>query len=119
MPVKEVIRLTGYDLSCIDHALGYIEKRFADRISADLLSSEVGLSKKKLQAGIRRRTGLSLHEYLLSVRIEKSKPLLTSTGLPLKAIASSTGFKTTSHFCKVFKHLTAATPMEFRLEHVG
>lgn len=119
MPIQQINRLSGYDLSCIDRALNYIDKKFADRISADLLAAEVGLSKKKLQMGIRRRTGQSLHEYLLGVRIEKSKSLLASTGLPLKAIASCTGFKTTSHFCKVFKHLTAATPIEFRLEQVG
>lgn len=116
MPPKESARLSWYEFSCIDNALNYIDKKYADRISADLLAIEIGLSKKKLQAGFRQRTGQTLHEYILLVRVEKSKHLLTCTMLPLKAIASLTGFKTTSHFCQVFKNITGHTPIEYRLE---
>ncbi|SRR5258708_33427710 len=117
MHLKEVSRLTHYDLSCVGNAINFIDKNYSDHISADQLSLEVGLSKKKLQAGIRQKTGLTLHGYILQIRIEKSKPLLADTGLPLKAIARTIGFKTCSHFCKIFKNLTSNTPMEYRLQH--
>ena len=116
MPFKHSARLSWYELSCIDNAIHYIGKKYSERISADLLAVEVGLNKKKLQAGFKQRTGQTLHEYILSVRVDKSKHLLTCTSLPLKAIAGLTGFKTTSHFCQVFKNIASSTPMEFRLE---
>jgi len=116
MRLKEASRFTRHELACLENALNFIDKNYGDRISADQLSLEVGLSKKKLQAGIQQKTGQTIHGYILQIRIEKSKPLLADTGLPLKAIARTHGFKTCSHFCKIFKTITSNTPMEYRLQ---
>ena len=119
MDRKDRSRLTRHDLSCIENAIYFIGRNYPEHISADQLSLEIGLSKKKLQAGIRQKTGLTLHGYILQTRIEKSKPLLADTCLPLKAVAKAIGFKTCSHFCKTFKQLTSNTPMEYRLEQAN
>src|SRR5258708_38809130 len=94
MHLKEVSRLTHYDLSCVGNAINFIDKNYSDHISADQLSLEVGLSKKKLQAGIPQKTGLTLHGYILQNPNEKSKPLLADTGRPLKATPRTTAFET-------------------------
>lgn len=78
---------------------------------------EARLSKEKLQAGIQYKTGLTLHDYLISVRIEKSKDLLVLTELPIKAIAGCAGFKKPGHFANVFKALVSITPTEYRLQY--
>jgi len=110
------IQLNLYDLSCVDQALSYIKKHYRDAISIEQLSMEIGMGIKKLRAGIKLKTGLTLHEYHFKVRIEQAMPMLSDTGHPLKAIASSVGFKTESHFCKRFKEITSMTPMEYRLQ---
>lgn len=116
MPNNRSVRLSWLEYACIDKAMAYIDKRYANKISADHLAIEVGLNKKKLQQGFRKRTGRTLHEYILFVRVEKSKHLLVYTVLPLKAIAGLTGFKTTSHYCKVFRGISGDTPMGYRLQ---
>ena len=116
MRIGKSTRLTKADMFCIENALQYIDKHYTDRISAEQLSMEVSLSKEKLQAGLRKRTGYTLHEYLLQVRIEKAKELLSNTNHPVKAVADAAGFNNDSHFCKVFRKFAATSPVQYRLQ---
>jgi len=115
----KMFRLSITDLRCIDLALEYIGKHYMEKISADQLSLEVGLSKDKLQAGLQYRKGHTLHKYLQLVRMEKAKDLLANTNRPLKFIADAAGFINESHFCKVFKKINYVSPIQYRLQQVG
>jgi len=114
MNISGLIRLSRYELTCIDQAIAYIDKYYRNALSAEQLSEEVNLNIKKLRAGIKKRTGHSLHDYHFKVRIEKSKALLLDTGYPLKCIANTVGFKNESHFCQKFRQFVSMTPNEFR-----
>jgi transcriptional regulator GlxA family with amidase domain len=114
MLLTEVVRLNRHEMQCIDLAIAYIEKHYWDRISAEDLSQEVGLSKKKLYAGFLKKTGSTPHCYQTRVRIEKAKSLLEDARLPIKSVARTLGYKTHSHFSEVFKEITALTPEEYR-----
>jgi transcriptional regulator GlxA family with amidase domain len=115
MRLNRTTQLCKYELDCVDQAILFIEKNYRNAISAEKLAMEAGLSIRKLRVGLKTKTGLTLHEFHFTVRIEKAKPLLQDTYYPLKAIASSVGFKTESHFCKRFKRRTMLTPIEYRL----
>jgi AraC-like DNA-binding protein len=97
--------------------MSYIDKHHTDKISADQLSIEVGISKSKLQAGFQKLNGVTLYKYIQRVRIAKAKALLIDTNKPVKAIADASGFPNDSHFCKVFKKWTTISPADFRLQH--
>jgi len=118
MDLHVTTRLCRYDMLCIDQAIAYIEKHYRNAISAEQLSLEAGMSVRKLRAGLKKKTGLTLHEFHFVVRIEQSKPMLLNTANPLKQIANSVGFKTESHFCKRFKEIMALTPIEYRLRNM-
>ena len=109
------ILLSRRDFERIEQALLYVEKHHPRPISADHLALEVNLSKVKLQEGIRRKTGHTLHIYLLKVRVEAAKVLLADPDLPLKAIASVTGFKSASHLIRTFRRFHSITPRQYRL----
>ena len=58
-------------------------------------------------------TGITLHQYILSLRIERAKVLLrqkNTIGITL----SKTGFSDQAHFTKVFKKITGLTPKQFK-----
>jgi len=114
-PIK-LIRLSPFELRSIDQALNYINKHYTEKISADQLSMEVGLSKEKLQAGLQARKGYTLAKYIQQVRLEKARELLVNTNDPLKAIAGAAGFVNESHFCKVFKKVHFISPVQFRFQ---
>ena len=114
MQLHGTMELCPYDMKCIEQAVTYVEQHYNDRISIENLSMEVGLSIRKLQAGLKVRAGCTLHEYLLQVRITNAKRMLLDTCLPLKAISKAVGFRTGSHFGEVFKSIAGMTPNEFR-----
>jgi len=112
-PMKTT-RLSPTDHRLIDQALDYVNKHYMDKISADQLSIEVGLSKEKLQAGLQARKGQTLAKYIQQVRLERAKELLANTNHPVKAIADAAGFVNESHFCKVFKKTHFISPVQYR-----
>ncbi|HWK08116.1 MAG TPA: AraC family transcriptional regulator [Puia sp.] len=116
MRLDGIILLSRWDMERIGNALVYVEKHYRKPISADHLSLEVSLSKEKLQAGIHRKTGLTLHLHILRLRTEKAKELLRDTDHPVKFIAAATGFKTASHFIDTFKRFQAQTPHQYRIQ---
>lgn len=116
-PTMELFRLTPRDMRRVQKVIEYIDKNYSTKLSVEHLAIEGRMSKEKLQAGIQHKTGLTLHEYLVNVRIDKSKDLLTQTELPIKAIAGSTGFKKPGHFTDVFKALVRITPSEYRVQY--
>ncbi|HEY4061156.1 MAG TPA: AraC family transcriptional regulator [Puia sp.] len=119
MCLNNIFRLTPVDLQIIGKAIVYIDRYYRERLSADQLSIEFNISKPKLQAGFQEMTGLTLHNYILKVRVEKAKQLLKETNDPVKSIASAMGFKRPSHFIFTFKEFTSQTPSEYRLRRIA
>ena len=57
--------------------------------------------------------GVSPHEYLTRIRIEKAEQLLTNTDLSIAEVAEQTGFSGQNYFSRAFKRYTGKTPREF------
>jgi AraC-like DNA-binding protein len=115
MRLNRSVRLMPYERRNIEKAIAYIDKNYRDRLSADHLAIECNISKQKLQAGFQEMTGMTVHSYILKVRVEKAKQMLADTDKPVKSIAAAMGFKRPSHFIFTFKEHTSLTPCEFRL----
>lgn len=59
-------------------------------------------------------TGFSPNQYMIELRISKSKELLTNTNMTCQQIAYAVGFETPSYFTIVFKKKVGSTPSEYR-----
>lgn len=107
---------TPYDLDRVDRAISYIEKHYRDAISADQLAMEVNMDIKRLQAGVQKRTGFTVHNYILAIRVAHAISDLQDFGRPIKYIASQHGFCSSSHFGVEFKKRMGLTPKEYRYQ---
>ncbi len=105
---------TPYEQDRISLAIAYIEKHYQDTISTDQLAIEVGIDIKKLQTGIQLRTGLTVHHYLLRIRVTRAAEDLQDYERPIKFIARKHGFCSASHFGSEFKKQMGMTPKEYR-----
>ncbi|MDR3713316.1 MAG: AraC family transcriptional regulator [Puia sp.] len=112
MPINGLF--TPYDYDRINRAIAYIEKHYSDAVSADQLAMEVGMDIKQLQAGVYSRKGLTIHNYILKVRVERATKDLEDFGRPIKFIAAKHGFSSSSHFGAEFKKQTGQTPRQYR-----
>jgi AraC-like DNA-binding protein len=51
---------------------------------------------------------------VINAKLEQAKLLLTSTELPISAVAAETGYNEVYHFIRQFKKSTGMTPGAFR-----
>jgi two-component system response regulator YesN len=113
MPSLQAIRFTRRELQAVDEAIEHLDKVFVSKINAQDLSDTYQIPVKKLQAGVVRRTGLTIHAYIEASRLRKAKELLADE-TPLKCVARLIGYKTASQFGYFFKKHTGLTPQEYR-----
>lgn len=57
---------------------------------------------------------MSVGEWLIAERIQRSQELLESTSLPIDAIAAQVGFQSATSLRQHFKHRLDVTPSEWR-----
>lgn len=98
----------------IPSAKNYMDLHFAEPITISDISASANLSKYHFSRLFRAETGLSVHGYLLDLRINHAKKFLSETNLSVEEISQKCGFSSTSHFIRAFKHEMNITPARFR-----
>lgn len=95
--------------SKINRAISYLTENYHQNISLNEISMLSGLSEFHFVRTFRKATGLPPYEYLVAVRVEKARKLL-SKGIPIVEVAARSGFYDQSHFNRHFKRIFGITP---------
>lgn len=103
----------------MDEAVKWLGNHFAEKVSVNRLAAYMGYSRARLFTLFREHTGLSPNNFLMRLRIGKSKDLLLHGTLSVKEIALAGGFSDEKYFCRLFKRQTGMPPLTFRRNHVG
>jgi AraC family transcriptional regulator len=82
--------------------------------SLQSLAQESGYSRVHFVRMFQAATGRSPHNYLLNMRVERARELLSNRELSLIEIAFDCGFSSHSHMTRVFKQFLGVTPSEYR-----
>ena len=98
----------------IDRILEVIRTHYSEPLSNHTVGKLTGYHENHINRLMVRHTGISLHSYLQSYRIERAIELLQDTDLPINEICSMVGFLDFTHFSKYFKKKTGYTPSDFR-----
>lgn len=83
-------------------------------ISPTELADVTCMSYSKFRKIFKDYTGLSPSRYILQVRINHAKELLTNTTKSIKEIAFELGYENSDYFFIVFKKVTGVTPLAYR-----
>ena len=110
------IYLLGTDdhISVMKNVREYIEENFDRKITLDDISSHVFLSRSYLCTLFRQKTGGTINDYILRVRIEKSIELMANRELSIKEIMKQCGFESQSYYTKTFHRLIGVNPGQYR-----
>ena len=57
-------------------------------------------------------------DYLIGLRIEKSKEILKDGEIKLNEVADKVGYPTYTSFIRIFKQYVGMTPTEYRKQHI-
>lgn len=89
------------------------EKRNA-ALSVAMLASECGLSHAQFIRLFRESFGQTPSDYIVSLRLQKAKELLSQTELSVKKISEICGFENQYYFSNFFKHRVGYAPTDYR-----
>lgn len=91
----------------------YVENHIYEKITQEIIASNLYFSTAYISRYYKKEIGISLSEYIISQKIEKSKEMLLSS-CSLGEISEKLGFSSESYFIKVFKTITRMTPRQYR-----
>ncbi|OPJ63376.1 response regulator transcription factor [Clostridium oryzae] len=93
----------------------FIDKNYKDEnISTKTLADVVYLTPSYLSALFKKEVGKTISDYIVEVRIEKSKEYLKDNRLKLLEVALNVGYSDPNYYTKVFKKITGITPSQYR-----
>lgn len=98
----------------IRKAVVYLDEHFAENVTVAQLAEIAHYS----EAQFRRLFNIIMHttpsDYIVEVRVNAAKTLLSCTDKRIGDIAVETGFFDHAHFIRTFKRLTGLTPLKYR-----
>ena len=102
--------------SAVSRVIDYINTNFEKSITNKQLAEMVGYHEYHLNRLFLQHTGQSLHQYLLTQRLNEAKRLLLGSDLSLSEIAERCGFNSSAHFSSYFKRITGLPPYQYRIK---
>ncbi len=103
----------------IDRIVEHINDHFAEEINLENLAEMAAFSKSHLSRLFKRETGLTIQDYIIKVRIGRSKIFLRRADMKLTEIAYKCGFSSSSHFTASFVKHVGIQPSLYKKDVCG
>ncbi len=101
------------DNDYVQRILMETKKRYADKISIETFSEELGVSGSYLSRKFKEATGQTYLDFLNKYRIQKAVKLLETGTYKVYEVSEMTGFSDYKYFSTVFKKYTDSAPSDF------
>lgn len=100
-----------------DQVIAYIHNNYTTELQVSHIASHIGLERTYLSRIFKETKGISIQEYILSFRLDKSCYFLAYTDYSLSQISIFCGYSSPQHFSLQFKKAKGMTPSEYRKMH--
>ena len=97
----------------IIEAKKYIDEHFREKNCIEEAVRISGVSDRQFRTLYKNAYGITAGKYILNLKIELAKNLLSVGNLPLSEIAELCGFFDIYHFSKAFKNFTGVPPTKY------
>ncbi len=95
-------------------AIRYLESNYTNpNLTNALLAHQCAISEVYFRKLFSKHYNTTPKQYVMDIRIDKAKQLLTDGILKINVISEKSGFSNSYHFCRVFKEKTGLTPTEY------
>ena len=101
----------------IRQAKQYVEEHYREKILLEDIAAVVDLNPVYFSALFKKETDMNFSSYLISVRMEKAKKMLTSTNETIAAIGDAVGYGDQKYFSQLFKKVIGVKPAIYRRLH--
>lgn len=104
----------GLSKARVRRVLEYIDSYLNEGLTVEELAPVAGLSRYHFGKMFKESTNTTIHQYVLSRRIQRARDLLANRRYSLADIALAAGFPSQSHFTTVFSSRIGLTPAAYR-----
>ena len=111
---KIALQQCNQDSLIIRRAKDYIASHQFDPIKLEEIARFLDVSTFHFCRQFKQSTGLTFVQYLNRSRIERAKLLLNNKNMRVSEIARELGFRSPTHFNRVFRKLVGDSPTEYR-----
>lgn len=117
-----ILNITFEDtkITCFEHdrlkaVMNYLEDNLDEQISLKRIAGIACMTEQSFCRYFKKKTGNKFFEYLMRMRMVYAAELLLQQHVDsIYNIAYSCGFKSSSHFCKIFKNHYGESPYRYR-----
>lgn len=92
----------------------HIDLHYRDEIHLEQLAALAGMTPTAFSRYFRQRTGKTVSEYIVDIRLGHAARLLVDTADSVSTICWTTGFNTLSNFNRLFRKRKGCSPTTFR-----
>lgn len=102
----------------VKQIIEYIYDNYTRKFSNKDIAEVFGYNPSYIGRLFKKHTGVTLHDFILELRLETAMELLTTQNLPIGEICNLSGFSDFYHFSKMFKQRSGCTPSQYREHHI-
>lgn len=113
----EKIWVTSLSRRQLQTAIEFIHANVGSALRLSDIAGSICMSQHTFARAFKNATGVTPHQYLINLRVERAQELLTTGKLPLSVIASAVGFFDQSHLTMHFRRALGMTPGRYRSQH--
>jgi transcriptional regulator GlxA family with amidase domain len=95
----------------------FLEKNWPEKISMELLSSKLALSRRSFDRRFIKATGNTPLEYMQRVKMEVAKKMLEGSGKTIREVMFDVGYSDVKAFREVFRKITGLSPLDYRQQY--
>lgn len=92
-------------------AIGMMKDSIEDPMSPGMIAEELGISTRQLERLFGRYLNSTPKHYCMELRLHRARNMLVQTEQSVTEIAMACGFKSPSHFSKVYKGFFGSSPL--------
>ena len=92
----------------------YLNEHIGENINLERLTKEFLINRNKLNDIFVKESSMTCMNYLLKLRLDLAKVLLSTTQIPIGEVSARVGFEDSNYFAKVFKKHEGMSPKTFR-----
>lgn len=104
---------TTQHLQRLRDIISYIETHYNQDISLEDVAKSATICKSECCRFFKKHMGITIFDYILYLRIQKSLPLLLEAS-SITEVAAQVGFASPSYYSQIFKRYMKCTPMEYK-----
>lgn len=105
---------TGNKNFIVDKIKEYVMENYSDDITLETLAEKCHCNSSYISHLFKKKTGVSITEYINDFRINKAKYLLYVSDMTITQISYEVGYNDSGYFSRVFKKKTGMSPEKFR-----